>query len=182
MSSFVNIEDVVKDILKSILKAEEQENIMRCCQFIESLKDSGYDIEDMEEFDILINYQLKKALSQAISYINSFPEGVDKNKLTFLYLNYRFMENHVRNLIMNKEGSICCADKARWILEKYKNYILTGETVEMGKEIRFCTPGFGEFFDWVNYCDSLYHLFNGDPIEYVSAYTNLLKKESRISA
>ena len=182
MRDKIGIEDVIKNIMAVLLVSEEKENLSRYEEVIKSVINSGYNFEDMDNFSVLINYQLKKILAQVVFFVNSnsISESVDQDKLVFLYLNYDFMENHIRNLIVSKEGSCCCADKTSWILEKYRNYILTGQKIDLGTEIKFWMPGFGEFSDWMRYCDSLYSLFHGGPREYMAAYTSLLEKKSRI--
>jgi len=49
----------------------------------------------------------------------------------------------------------------------------------MGTEEKFWMPGFGEFSDWVDYCNSLFWLYHGNPAPYMEAYQRLLNCEMR---
>ncbi len=175
--------------MSALIIAEEKNNMELKTKYqkmiIDSIINSGYNLKNLDDFNVLINDKIKSILSATVLAINPIDSILDRlipfdiERVVFLYLNYEFMERHIHTLITSREGIWYCTDKTSWILEKYKEYILTGQIPEMGTEEKFWMPGFGEFSDWADYCNSLFWLYHGNPAPYMEAYQRLLNCEMR---
>jgi len=156
---------------------------------IDSMLNSGYDLKKPDDFNVLINKKIKSILSAAVLDLNPIDDSMrewivpfDIERLVFPYLNYEFLERNLDALITKREGLEgfwYSSDKIGWILEKYRDYILTGNIPDMGTSKESWIPSFGEFDDWKDYCDSLYFLYHGNPEPYMEAYQRLLNCEMR---
>ncbi len=111
--------------LFNALNAKSEEEAMKMFgDAINHAKESKVDINNPEYFDCFINHKLKKGIKLLASTLHEPSICKDKNKPNFIYANYSFLENHIRNLCELREGSACCADKSRYILKMYLNILL----------------------------------------------------------
>lgn len=177
------VEKTLEGLLKNMLTFEKEktENMYR--DFIERLinKNKGF-IDDIEDFNIFVNYQIEKVLEVSLEKMltKELEKVENKSKIfnvLFLYKNYSFMENNVKEVIVLKEGRACSADKSRWVLESYKKYLIDGIIPDMTiTEKCYWKPRFGTGKEWMDFCDSLISLYYGRPQDgYLITLQNLTK-------
>jgi hypothetical protein len=149
---------------------------------LEKLKASKIDFSNPERFNGYLVYKLNNGLKEIANTMHDAPlKGIkDTYKPDFIYLNYDFLEHNIRELCELREGSCCCADKSRSILQMYLKYSLTGEIPEFNPDIEnYWTPNFGTHQEWIDLCDALYHLYYGKTEQYFRAYNALIQTEIR---
>lgn len=158
-----DIKNVISALFDSFTKIEDEEAINVLGDKLDKLINSGYDLKDMEYFDVLIKYKLDNALRVLIGKLN--PEVTDSHKLYklyFLYNHYSYLDNSLSNFISQKEGRACCVDKSRWLIKKYKEYILEGKIPDMTiDEICYWKPHWGTGQQWMNLCEGLLNFYYG---------------------
>ncbi|MDF2880180.1 MAG: hypothetical protein K0R54_737 [Clostridiaceae bacterium] len=176
------LEECIKGMFDSIIKEDNEKFGRLIMDSLESLKNSGYNFSNPESFNSMIISKFNRGLNSLANGIHDLPslEIKDTNKPNFIYLNYNFLEQNIRNLCVLREGNSCCADKSRAILKMYLKYSLTGEINEYKPEIEcYWLPKFGTNEEWVNYCDGLYLLYYGKTEKYLASYNILIKSEKR---
>lgn len=172
-----SITKCMESILKSMVSSEEEECRDLVKEALKDLQGSKLNFSNPERFNLFLVYKLKNGLQEIAKTMHDIPkDGIkDKSKVDFIYLNYDFLENHIRKLCILREGSSCCADKSRRILKMYLQYSLTGEIPNFNpSEENFATPKFGTYEEWIIFCDGLYHLFYGNTEQYFNSYNTLL--------
>ena len=91
------------------------------------------------------------------------------------------MERNIKKLIVLKEGSPCSADKSRWILRSYKNFLIGGTIPDMGdKKECYWKPEFGTGEKWMEFCESLVWLHSGNPERYLLALESLIDDNKEV--
>ncbi|ACA57495.1 hypothetical protein FDC45_15970 [Clostridium botulinum] len=163
------------------LNAKSEEEAMKMFgDAINHAKESKVDINNPEYFDCFINHKLKKGIKLLASILHKPSVCKDKNKPNFIYANYSFLENHIRNLCELREGSACCADKSRYILKMYLKYSIDDEVPAFNPNVEnYWIPNFGDNEMWIKYCDSLCRLYYGYTEEYFKAYNSLIQCDIR---
>lgn len=162
-----------------ISKNEEKKLDDSYAKFAEKLKSEfGDSIEDAETFNVLVNYQSKQILEIYVKdLLGKELEEEKLEEMTFLYLNYGFMEANVNDLIERREGTLESIDKTRWVLQQYKEFIVNKELPNMNQEHQedfLSKPNFGAGEDWIEFCKSLSELFQGKPWRYIKILNFLI--------
>ena len=167
--------------LVSVLNAKSEEETMKMFgEAINYAKESKVDISNPERFDCFINHKIKEGIEVLASTLHEPSVCKDKYKPNFIYVNYSFLEKHIRNICILREGSSCCADKSRYILRMYLEYSKNGKIPDFNPNVeKYWVPNFGDNQMWINYCDSLYKLFYGYTDEYFKAYNTLIQCKIR---
>lgn len=175
------LSDISSALSNSLLQEEDMENKnLISDDFIKKLKDKGFN--KPEDFNYLFVYKLQSLLNYISRRLHDPSINNEGNeKISFIYINYRYLEENITELCRQKDGSSCCADKGRTIVEIYFNYCLTGKKIKLNptKE-SFGVPRFGTFEQWMAYCDGLYNLYYGRPTDYIKSYTELIKSERKL--
>lgn len=170
-----DIKYVFSSIFAGLLNANEQEIKEDFGNEIDKLINSEHDLKNVENYDLFINYQMKKVLKSVIIGLN--PEVIDRDKLSnlqFLYENHSFLKQNLASLISDKEGGSCSGDKSRWLIERYREYILEGAIPDMTIEEKcFWKPHFGTGEQWMTFCDGLMDLHSGNFKKYLGALMKL---------
>lgn len=184
-----NMNDGFDKVINSLFESFEKEGDEKGRLVLNTLKEHmdipDFDRENIEEFNIFINNNLKKVLSVLIKDIYKESE-LNRNiisKLQFIYLQYDFLDKNIRKLINQKDGFTCCADKTYFIIKMYKKYLITNTIPEFDEEKdknSYSIPKFGSYKEWINFCNGLYELYNGNPTNYLLAYNTLLTAEKRV--
>jgi hypothetical protein len=164
-------------IFEALASAEKDETDKEFGVVIQELV--NLDLKDMEDYDAWINYKLSNILERVIDGINSDIEDADKlYKLYPLYKNYQFIDNNLLYFIKGIEGSCCSADKTRWLIQSYREYILTGAIPNMTIEERcYWKPKFGTGEQWMELCEGIVGLLYGEPKKYFDSMKELFKEE-----
>jgi len=139
------------------------------------LINSKYELKNMEHYDVFIKYPLNCVLREVVAGLN--PEITDQHillKLSFVYNKYNYFENNLAHLISSKEGGGCSIDKSRWIIQRYRDYIVEGTIPDMTIEEKcYWKPAFGTGEQWMLFCKGLAELYCGNPKEYLIAFMAL---------
>lgn len=89
-----------------------------------------------------------------------------------------FYKWNLRYFIDKNEGSMCCNDKAMFVLRSYLKYLLDGEIPVWNKENqKYWTPKLGDSALWFEFVDGLYEMYHGRPDKYLAASKKLTKTE-----
>lgn len=138
--------------------------------------------ESPTSFKFNFLYKMNNAIEEAVKRV----KGV-KEEYTDIFLDFQFYEDHIEKLCTFFEGSSCCADKSKVIVERYLNYLRTGDKGkwEAGEEVYierlkeniscYWLPKFGTQDDWFNLLNALWYFKYGNPEKYLRAYKTLIE-------
>ncbi|HDR7922569.1 hypothetical protein [Bacillus paranthracis] len=172
-----DFESMMSNMLQALANSTNNEMVRKYNQEIQTtiLKYEKF-LKDPSSFDSLINHELSEILEVCV--LNLYPEleGNSFYRMSFLYQHYQFIELHLENFIEQAEGSPCSTDKAKWIIENYRAFIISEEIPTFKVEKKdWWKPKFGTGEQWMNLCDSLQGLYYGKPIKYLGAIQALME-------
>lgn len=174
------IEKGLNAIFESIFISEKKKAEDLYGELVGKLIDKHGDyVKDAEHFDILVNYGIEQVLELYIQRLLGSEINEDNVwKLLFFYKQYSFLENNITKLIVKKEGSPCSADKSRWILRSYREYIISGNlpNMEIGERC-YWKPRFGTAQEWMDFCEALELLHYGNPEKYFVSIKALITQK-----
>lgn len=175
------IAEVLGGLFDGIVKNQETEARENYGAFIDKLKASPYGLKDPEHFSSMVMYKLRKTLGVAGLELAGQPvDPKNKSAIKFLYLNYDFLEHQVRHLFEKIEGSSCCADKSRYILKIYKDYLLKGWIPEDDfTERHYWIPRHGIHQDWIDLVKGAFNLYYAEPMAFYEASKKIIESEKR---
>ena len=175
-----NTEKALESIFNTLTAKSDQEINLLLGETIKSINKSNIKFDNPENFNSFINHKLKRAVELIADNLHEPSVCKDKYKPNFIYANYTFLERHIRELCILREGSSCCADKSRYILKMFLKYSINGEIPNFNPNLeKYYIPNFGDNKMWIEYCDSLYALYYGNTENYFKTYNNLLQCEIR---
>lgn len=173
-----NIEETLTYIISTL--SSDNETKINYGEIIKKFRHSGYDLDNPDTFNVMINYQVEQILGLVASELSPPPYNLaNLEAIKFLFLNYTFLETNIENLITKREGHCCCSDKAGHILEAYMDYLIRDFIPEMKEDRHFYVFNFGEYKDWFDFCDGLFRLYYGNNEKYLLTYKKLLESEIR---
>lgn len=147
---------------------------------INNIKEAKDNLNDPDSFNFSINYKINQGIKLLANSLHEPSICKDKYKPDFIYLNYAFLEQNIKQLCILKEGSCCCVDKSRSIIEMYLEYSISGQVQEFKPDIeKWWLPKFGTYQDWMDFCDGLYNLYYGQVEKYFRSYNTLIQAEKR---
>lgn len=135
--------------------------------FLELMKQEG-DFEKAETFHLFHVYPLFKAIGRAVEVKKNLTRE-NAEVVKCIFVQHSFFHWHLRNLFVELEGSACCADKSRTVLQRYVKYKITGEMFEWDNTNpkNFGLPKTGTQEDWYEFIECLCDLFYGNPKKYL---------------
>jgi len=164
--------DKIKEVLNGMLGSIEQDNIDLYSKLIEER--GNMKIDDCESFYFSLIYPHSKFLKGLIR-----SEICKNDKVDFLLLHSRFVENHFLKLIVEKEGSACSADKSRTIINRIFKFLKTGEKIEWNYEgeYTFHLPKklFKTHDEIIDFYEAVKHVYYGNYKQYIEALKNVLQ-------
>lgn len=142
-----------------------------CANYI---KEYGEMLLDPENFGLLVTFdleQLQDILSHNLISAEQNTKGVTYTQEQFhalqqLMMNYATIEQQLDVLIVKYEGSPCSADKTRYILNLYRDFIVTGEEPSFGERCHYWIPKKGTCEAWLNFTKSISPFLHGQVDEY----------------
>lgn len=176
MSKITDIKATLNSVFESILQTNRLETEATYGDVIRTIvseHQSAFD--DMETFELFGNSKIDDVLEGCLRVI--YPNITENavSDLYFLYRHYNYVETHLQNFLEQCEGSMGCADKSRWILKVYKEFILTQQLPDMTREEScYWKPKRGESVDWFDLCKSLRNFYLGYSKDYLSAMSKLV--------
>lgn len=89
--------------------------------------------------------------------------------LSFLYQHYPFFKQNITHLLRVKQQDAFCTDVTRWIIRGYAYYVIHNElpTSQRVQSQNHELPTFGTPQQWMDLCDSLRELYDGNPENYI---------------
>lgn len=181
MSRKDEITEVIGGLFDGLVKTQETEVLENYGEVIEKLKASPYGLKDPEHFSTMIMYQLRKVLGVAGLELAGQPvDPKNKSALKFLYINYDFLEHQVRHLFERLEGSGCCADKSRYVLSMYKQFLLDGSIpTDDFTERHYWIPRHGTHQDWLDLVKGAFNMYYGNAMGFFETYKKIAESEKR---
>lgn len=122
--------EVIKDFLNSIADSIEKEKIELFEKIIDSSEIKQY--ENPNEFFYAVLYPWEKFISGFLKSTLNANRDVE-----FIWKHSEFIYRHFRNLFEKYEGSACCADKSRTIVNRLLKYYANGEKIEFDYDAEY---------------------------------------------
>ena len=176
------MKEAIEILVSSFTSKSEAEANELVKNSLAKLKESEYKIDEPEEFNCFVIHKANNCLKAITRTLHEAPskEIKDKSKADFIFINYSFLENNIRQLCTLREGSSCCVDKSRYILKMYLEYAIHGVIPEFNPdEEQYWIPNFGDNKMWIDLCEGLYRLYHGYTEEYFKSYNSLIQCEIR---
>jgi len=155
----------IKEVLDGMLGALKKEEVALYKALID--KTCYKKIEDVEDFYLAIVYPFEKFVSGLIRTEISNNEDV-----VFILKRSRFIKSHFETLIQNTEGSACCADKSRTIMNGLLDFYREGKLIvfDYEQEYTYHLPRvlFKTHESIIGFYKGLSGLYHGDPLEYLA--------------
>ena len=158
--------EINKEIMKNVISTladkmqeEKQEELKEIIEIFKGLKLKP------DHFYLYFMFNLKIVLEEV--YGKSYD----------IVLYYNVFESNIENVIALLGDSTCCADKARYILKRYLEYIAEGTVVDFSKKKKeeFWVPNIGTFEEWMDFVEGIKGLIYGNTNKFLISYKNLLK-------
>lgn len=137
---------------------------------------TGMDITDIQKFSDFyykILYPHEKFITGLIK-----TEISDNNDILFIFKNSKIIESNFRYWIELKEGSACCADKSRTILNKIVDFYKNDTTIEFdySGEYTYHLPKivFTTHESIIEFYLAIRGLVYGNPNNYLESIKNLI--------
>ncbi len=157
-----------KEKIKEFLEAFSHELEKDQIKFFEKIIDNSKikEFNGPEEFYHVMIYPWDKFVS---GFLKSCVHP--SNEVGFIYHQWNYLYNHFTELFRQFEGMVCCADKARTVLNKTLLFFTVGEKIKFDYEgeYTFHLPKriFKEHEQIINYYEGLRDMFFGRPLKYL---------------
>lgn len=173
-----SIENCLMNIFDAIQAKNKEDSMKLLGDAVVNAKESSYQLNNPERFNLFINSKLKNAVSILANELHKPSVCKDTHKPNFIFENYSFLERNIEKLCEMRESRSCSGDKSRYILKMYLEYSIIGVVPVYNLEReQYWKPKFGDNEMWMAFCDGLYRLHYGNPDKYFIAYKNLLECE-----
>jgi len=183
MSMPVNMsKEEIGKILTNLGNNLEKESEDKHAKWVDSIVQEYdfLDIEKPEEFSLLVDLNfseqtnvLAKKATDRLFETHLFDDKL-KHRIMFIYIHYSFIERHLESLL-SLEGIACIRDKTRWLIQLYKDYLVSGEMPKEVERDQYWLPNEGKMEEWINWIDSMYALFFGKAEAYLFGKYHLAK-------
>lgn len=96
------------------------------------------------------------------------PDSTSENqtRIAFLYQHYSFFKNTLTKVVQKNRSRQEAEIKAIWIINKYQNYVIN-DVLPSPEEFFLQQHMFGTPQQWMDLCDSLQDLYEGEPSAYI---------------
>lgn len=148
-------EQVLNTVIQGLIDSiTDEANARIPVEAVEKIKNS-YMARNAESYSVCVEWQIEKVLEAIVKLIIPDYDKYDKkvqSEMVYIWRNYNTIEHYISELISKFEGSGCCVDKGRWLLNSYMTYIQTGELPNMTIEEKcFWKPHFGTAETWMKW-------------------------------
>ena len=172
--------EAIKAISNCFAAKSEQEANERVTEALKFLNESKYKIKSPEDFNCLIGIRVEQCMEAIAKTLHDIPTIKNTHLADFIFVNYEFLEHNIRELCTLREGSCCCADKSRHIINMFLQYAIDGTIPEFDPAVeQYWIPNFGDNQMWIDLCNSLYRLYYGYTKDYFKAYAALVECDIR---
>lgn len=94
--------------------------------------------------------------------------------IAYIHENYHMYSAHLRDVIVDREGTTCSSDKSAWLIKSYINYCVYGTEIDMTiTDNVFWKPSFGSSEDWVDFIKHIALLYHGHVDLYLAARSKI---------
>lgn len=172
--------EAIKAISNCFISKSEQIANERVAEALKFLNESNYDIKTPEDFNCFIGIRVDQCMEAITKTLHAAPTIKNIRLADFIFVNYEFLEHNIRELCILREGSCCCADKSRHIINMFLQYSIDGIVPEFDPTVEhYWIPNFGDNQMWIDLCNSLYRLYYGYTEDYFKAYKALVECDIR---
>ncbi|SOC21341.1 hypothetical protein [Thalassospira xiamenensis] len=161
----------IAQMLSSILDAASSENLemLEAVEQIPLIQQATAALkhQDLATTRRLMNDPLEK-IKEAF-----YSKHLRSDELTFLMINYDFVEGLFEEVVTANEGDYCCADKAEYLMECIVAFYQDGREIHHdynGRETYFLPRKvFTTHDEIVAFFKAIWHLYYGSPKDYLKA-------------
>lgn len=158
-------------VLHALADAFQEESDREHFETVKKIIEDNHhlDITKPEMFGLLTSITLEeqKDLMARIALANV---AIDSNKfheVSFVYTHYTFIEQHLDRIIVAFEGFACSADKTRWLIDSYRDFVITGNLPVIA-ERNYWHPRLLDAELWMKWMGTFETLYYGNEEEYVN--------------
>ena len=162
-------ENALKDLFGALIASGEKES----AELAEKLVGAGVisperieKIQSVEEFYFALIYPYNKFLDGFVAIRFN-----GDRKARWLFTHHGYIENHFQKIIIQHEGSPCCADKSKTIVESIARFLLKGTEIvwDYSQEYTFHLPKkvFATHSSIIDFYDALVSLYYGNNEKYL---------------
>ncbi len=161
---------VLEDIFSRLLGAREEEIEAAFGDIIAEIAKRN-DLEDPDSLYLAFVYPFGDILDAALK-----KRGSVLQKYQTLIINHWTFKNIIEKIIVDFEGSACCADKSSWLINGFIEYKKSSKLPDMviGEE-EFWKPRFGRAAEWMEFIESIDKLLHGNWRNFVVALQCIIK-------
>lgn len=160
------LKQVVNSMLDGFMRRAEQEHLETVVKIVEEHGDA---LMNPEHYRLYVSHKsemmervLVKSVLSKLQLDRGIQLSIDQfHKLSNVYTDYQFFESQVRRLIEEYEGHACCADKSRYLMKAYVDYIITGELPDFADRSPYWVPSLGSPESWMGVLARCTHLQYG---------------------
>lgn len=157
------LKKVMDSMLDGFMRDAEEEHLETVKAIVEEHGDSlmnpeHYDLFVSHKQDMMERVLMKTVLSKLQLDKKIIFSSDQVYALSNVYTDYKFFESQIRRMIEDYEGHGCCADKSRYLMKAYMDYIITGELPDFGDRSNYRIPSLGTPKAWIGVlerCDNL---------------------------
>ena len=172
--------EAIEAISNCFTSKSEQEANKRITEALKFLNESNYKIKTPEDFNCFIGFKVNNCMEAIAKTLHAAPAIKNTHLADFIFVNYDFLEHNIEKLCILREGSGCCADKSRHIINMFLQYSIDGVVPEFDSTVeQYWIPNFGDNQMWIDLCNGLYRLYYGHTEEYFKAYRALIECDIR---
>ena len=169
----------IGDVLNAIFNVVEEESKTRfeSVASIPSIQKSVDAVRkgDLDAFFFSLTYPLSEIVDALIS-----KELPNSPHALFLFKNSLFVEKHFERLIEKFDGSACCVDKTRNIMEQLLRFLNSGEEISFDycQEYTYQLPVriFNTHDEIFTFFKALNHLYYGSPEPYLQSLSEICRR------
>lgn len=148
------LKKVMDSMMEGFMRGAEEEHMETVKAIVE---ENGDRILNPEHYRLFVSHKndmmervLMKTVLSKVQMDRCIQLSSDQfYKLSNVYTDYQFFESQVRRMIEDYEGHACCADKSRYLMKAYMDYIITGEVPDFGDRSKYWMPSLGSPESWM---------------------------------
>ena len=168
------LKEVMSSMMDGFMRDAEQEHLETVKGLVEEHGDS---LLNPEHYHLLVSHKHDMMERVLMKTVMSKVQMDKKQKLSSdqfyalsnIYTDYKFYESQIRRVIEQYEGHACGADKSRYLLKAYMDYIITGELPDFGDRSHYWMPTLGSPQAWITVLERCGHLQHGQFDHYKEA-------------
>ncbi len=175
------MENKIKAVIGGLFEAFEREDEENSQDLVEQLlNDPMLDWKNPDTINCLYFFQQNRHIVPLLKRVYPQANRAQISKISFIYQHYDFLNHQVNRLVDLEMGM--CADKSRWLIQRYLNYVLSGEKVDIPiteePAHKYWHPDFGTIDEWIEFMDSVEEFYYGNVTRFLKSYEILSKKKA----